>query len=174
MFIHFVLEHMIDDTADRKCGPRWSTEDRSRSRGRSFGRSILPTFSGVCYSSTLQDIQRVRFQNEHSGKHRYPQRFHDGVSKKFICGSLMCFYRVFSYYPIKIGDHVTIGEGSIVQAATIGSFVTIGKNCVIVSEKSLHRIIIQCLYSCEISIVNALLRPCFYLLGSVCDHQGLL
>jgi dynactin-5 len=40
---------------------------------------------------------------------------------------------IFSYYPMKIGDHVTIGEGSIVQAATIGSYVTIGKNCVIVS-----------------------------------------
>ncbi|KAJ2959783.1 hypothetical protein NQZ79_g4755 [Umbelopsis isabellina] len=38
---------------------------------------------------------------------------------------------IFSYYPMKIGDHVTIGEGSIVQAATIGSYVTIGKNCVI-------------------------------------------
>ncbi|KAI1314851.1 hypothetical protein EDD11_001627 [Mortierella claussenii] len=37
----------------------------------------------------------------------------------------------FSYYPMKIGDHVTIGEGSIVQAASIGSFVSIGKNCVI-------------------------------------------
>ncbi|CAG8571803.1 1437_t:CDS:2, partial [Scutellospora calospora] len=35
------------------------------------------------------------------------------------------------YYPMKIGDHVTIGEGSIVEAATIGSFVNIGKNCVI-------------------------------------------
>ena len=33
---------------------------------------------------------------------------------------------------MKIGDHVTIGEGSIVEAATIGSFVHIGKNCVIV------------------------------------------
>jgi dynactin 5 len=32
---------------------------------------------------------------------------------------------------MKIGDHVTIGEGSIVEAATIGSFVHIGKNCVI-------------------------------------------
>ncbi|CAG8779828.1 11753_t:CDS:2, partial [Racocetra fulgida] len=38
------------------------------------------------------------------------------------------------YYPMKIGDHVTIGEGSIVEAATIGSFVHIGKNCVIVNE----------------------------------------
>ena len=35
---------------------------------------------------------------------------------------------------MKIGDHVTIGEGSIVEAATIGSFVHIGKNCVIVSN----------------------------------------
>jgi len=42
--------------------------------------------------------------------------------------------RVFSYYPMKIGDHVIIGEGTIVQAATIGSFVSIGKNCVIVSR----------------------------------------
>lgn len=34
---------------------------------------------------------------------------------------------------MKIGDHVTIGEGSIVEAATIGSHVNIGKNCIIVS-----------------------------------------
>ncbi|KAG1473807.1 hypothetical protein G6F56_000737 [Rhizopus delemar] len=32
---------------------------------------------------------------------------------------------------MKIGDHVTIGEGSIVEAATIGSHVSIGKNCII-------------------------------------------
>lgn len=37
---------------------------------------------------------------------------------------------------MKIGDHVTIGEGSIVQAAVIGSFVQIGKNCVIVSAQT--------------------------------------
>ena len=42
-------------------------------------------------------------------------------------------YSIFSYYPMKIGDHVTIGEGSIIEAATIGSYVTIGKNCIIVS-----------------------------------------
>ncbi|KAJ2400738.1 hypothetical protein GGI23_001850 [Coemansia sp. RSA 2559] len=38
---------------------------------------------------------------------------------------------VFSYYPLKIGDHVDIGENTIVEAASIGSFVKIGKNCII-------------------------------------------
>ncbi|SCZ89826.1 BZ3500_MvSof-1268-A1-R1_Chr9g10609 [Microbotryum saponariae] len=40
---------------------------------------------------------------------------------------------IFSYYPMKIGDFVHIGAGSIVEAATIGSGVEIGKNCIIVS-----------------------------------------
>ncbi|KAF3086097.1 hypothetical protein TWF569_004761 [Orbilia oligospora] len=37
----------------------------------------------------------------------------------------------FSYYPMKLGDHVFVGEGSVVEAAVIGSYVNIGKNCVI-------------------------------------------
>ncbi|RPB23824.1 dynactin [Terfezia boudieri ATCC MYA-4762] len=37
----------------------------------------------------------------------------------------------FSYYPMKIGDHVFVGEGSVVEAAAVGNRVTIGKNCVI-------------------------------------------
>ncbi|KAF3118567.1 hypothetical protein TWF703_004925 [Orbilia oligospora] len=39
--------------------------------------------------------------------------------------------RQFSYYPMKLGDHVFVGEGSVVEAAVIGSYVNIGKNCVI-------------------------------------------
>lgn len=39
----------------------------------------------------------------------------------------------FNYYPMKIGDHVHIGGGTIVEAATIGNHVQIGKNCIIVS-----------------------------------------
>ncbi|KAG4306205.1 hypothetical protein PORY_000193 [Pneumocystis oryctolagi] len=38
---------------------------------------------------------------------------------------------VFNYYPIKIGDFVQIGEGSMIEAASIGSYVKIGKQCVI-------------------------------------------
>ncbi|BGP18700.1 hypothetical protein JCM10213_006263 [Rhodosporidiobolus nylandii] len=38
---------------------------------------------------------------------------------------------VFSYYPMKIGDYVTIGAGSVVEAASIGTGVEIGKGCII-------------------------------------------
>lgn len=34
---------------------------------------------------------------------------------------------------MKIGDHVFVGEGSVVEAALIGSYVHIAKDCVIVS-----------------------------------------
>jgi dynactin-5 len=35
---------------------------------------------------------------------------------------------------MKIGDHVHIGADTIVEAASIGNLVEIGKNCVIVSR----------------------------------------
>jgi dynactin-5 len=38
---------------------------------------------------------------------------------------------VYSYYPLKVGDHVFVGEGAIVEAAVIGNYVQIGKGCVI-------------------------------------------
>lgn len=37
----------------------------------------------------------------------------------------------FSHYPLKIGDHVYVGPGSVVEAALIGSHVNIGSGCVI-------------------------------------------
>ncbi|CAG8953790.1 hypothetical protein HYFRA_00006682 [Hymenoscyphus fraxineus] len=37
----------------------------------------------------------------------------------------------FSHYPLKIADHVFIGPGSIIEAALVGSHVSIGANCVI-------------------------------------------
>ena len=37
---------------------------------------------------------------------------------------------------MKIGDHVHIGNGTIVEAATIGNHVEIGKNCIIVRLRS--------------------------------------
>ncbi|KAI1840756.1 hypothetical protein JX265_012959 [Neoarthrinium moseri] len=37
----------------------------------------------------------------------------------------------FTYMPLRLGDHVFIGEGSIVQAATVGSHVHIAKDVVV-------------------------------------------
>ncbi|KAJ3156902.1 hypothetical protein HDU86_003437 [Geranomyces michiganensis] len=44
-----------------------------------------------------------------------------------------CFLgeRQFNYYLMKIADHVFIGEDSVIEAAQIGSYVHIGRNCVI-------------------------------------------
>ncbi len=36
-----------------------------------------------------------------------------------------------SYYPMKLGEHVYVGKGAVVEAASIGSYVRIGENCVI-------------------------------------------
>lgn len=38
-----------------------------------------------------------------------------------------------AFFPLYIGDHVFIGEESTVQAASVGSYVYIGKDVVIVS-----------------------------------------
>lgn len=38
-----------------------------------------------------------------------------------------------AFFPLHIGDHVFIDEDTVVNAAHVGSYVYIGKNCVIVS-----------------------------------------
>lgn len=37
----------------------------------------------------------------------------------------------FTYMPLRLGDHVFIGESSVVQAATVGSHVHIAKDVVV-------------------------------------------
>lgn len=39
---------------------------------------------------------------------------------------------VFSYYPLKLGDFTRVGQGALVEAATVGVGVDIGKNAIIV------------------------------------------
>ena len=36
-----------------------------------------------------------------------------------------------SYYPLKIGDHVFVGEGAVIEAASIGSHVHVGAGVVV-------------------------------------------
>lgn len=40
-------------------------------------------------------------------------------------------HRVFTYMPLRMGDHVFVGERSVVQAASIGTHVHIGHNVVV-------------------------------------------
>ncbi|EFQ96889.1 dynactin subunit 5 [Nannizzia gypsea CBS 118893] len=47
---------------------------------------------------------------------RPPSRLHRGVH---------------SYYPLKMGDHVFVGENSVVEAATVGNHVHIGRDVVV-------------------------------------------
>ena len=42
-----------------------------------------------------------------------------------------------AFFPLHIGDHVIVEENTIVNAAQVGSYVHIGKNCVIVSRELL-------------------------------------
>ena len=46
-----------------------------------------------------------------------------------------------AFYPLQIGDNVYIGDGTVVNASAVGSYVYIGKNCVIVRQKAIlaHR-----------------------------------
>ena len=48
----------------------------------------------------------------------------------------VCFCSV-AFFPLHIGDHVFIDEDCVVNAGQVGSYVHIGKNCVIVST-SIH------------------------------------
>lgn len=41
------------------------------------------------------------------------------------------FSKGVAFFPLQIGDHVFIGEDTVINAAHIGSFVYIGNNCVI-------------------------------------------
>lgn len=40
----------------------------------------------------------------------------------------------FTFYPIKTGDFVHIGAHTVLQATTVGSYVDIGRDCIIVSH----------------------------------------
>ncbi|SNX83613.1 probable dynactin Arp1 p25 subunit RO12 [Melanopsichium pennsylvanicum] len=38
---------------------------------------------------------------------------------------------IFSYYPMKVSDHVSVGANTVLEAASVGSHVEIGANCLV-------------------------------------------
>ncbi|KAI9928971.1 hypothetical protein ASPWEDRAFT_128632 [Aspergillus wentii DTO 134E9] len=54
------------------------------------------------------------------------------ISKQAILRPPSRLHRgVHSFYPLKIGDHVFVGERAVVEAATVGNHVHVGKEAVI-------------------------------------------
>ena len=70
-------------------------------------------------------------------KNSFPLHFLSGVKRLILTLSvftkILNFVRV-AFFPLHIGDHVIIEEDCVVNAAQVGSYVHIGKNCVIVSS----------------------------------------
>ena len=65
--------------------------------------------------------------------------YEENLSIEKIIQSLCLFFSV-AFFPLHMGDHVFVGEHSVISAAVVGSYVYIGKNCVIVSMK------MQCMF----------------------------
>lgn len=52
-------------------------------------------------------------------------------SESIIRPPFKSFLKGYAFFQMTIGDHVYIGEKSVINASGIGSYVHIGKNCVI-------------------------------------------
>lgn len=57
-----------------------------------------------------------------------------------------------AFFPLHIGDNVLIEEDCVVNAAQIGSYVHIGKNCIIVSTFNFYKLGI---HVCRMSIYKS-------------------
>ena len=55
---------------------------------------------------------------------------------------------------MKIGDHVFVGEGAVVEAAMVGNYVHIGKGCVIVRYPHLRQLV-RVLTMCRASLQSS-------------------
>ncbi len=52
----------------------------------------------------------------------------------YLCCIFASFYdRGLAFFPLNIGDYVSIGDNSVIEAVSIGSYVYIGDGCIIVS-----------------------------------------
>ena len=78
-------------------------------------RALLSSRGGLRYEVCLSSPGHLVLS--HRGPFRPPYKTYRGA---------------FNYYPMKVGDFVHIGANTVVEAATIGNHVEIGKNCVIV------------------------------------------
>ena len=70
-----------------------------------------------------------------------PSELVTNLFKILLFVQFLCFFSCsVAFFPLHIGDNTFIEEGVVINAASIGSFVHIGKNCVIVSDINVIRV----------------------------------
>ncbi|GKT59999.1 dynactin subunit 5 (dynactin Arp1 p25 subunit) [Colletotrichum tofieldiae] len=103
-----------------------------------LARSAQPSAGGAPANSTAVAIGRYCFLSR-GAVLRPPGRMYKGcvpVSRHApifkpcpLLTSDVC--RAFTYMPLRMGDHVFVGQNVVIQAASIGSHIHIGRDCVI-------------------------------------------
>ncbi|KAI9368889.1 trimeric LpxA-like protein [Aspergillus egyptiacus] len=95
--------------------PSTNTSDPSQTAGSPGPNSSSGSGSSSNTNTIAISIGRYSYVSR-SAMLRPPSRLHRGV---------------YSYFPLKIGDHVFIGERSLVEAASVGNHVHVGRDAVV-------------------------------------------
>ncbi|KAK2044801.1 dynactin Arp1 p25 subunit [Colletotrichum somersetense] len=80
-----------------------------------LARTVQPSSGGAPANSTAVAIGRYCFLSR-GAVLRPPGRMYKGA---------------FTYMPLRMGDHVFVGQNAVIQAASLGSHVHIGRDCVV-------------------------------------------
>ncbi|KAK1589926.1 dynactin Arp1 p25 subunit [Colletotrichum navitas] len=80
-----------------------------------LSRTAQPSAGGAPANSTAVAIGRYCFLSR-GAVLRPPGRMYKGA---------------FTYMPLRMGDHVFVGQNTVIQAASLGSHIHIGRDCVI-------------------------------------------
>ena len=92
-------------------------------------------WQAVCHYATLQEaitwVSVHGLTMVHAGS-LFPSLY-PFLLPSYLPPSPFSFLRRGAFYPLQIGDNVIIEEDTVVNASAVGSYVHVGKNCVIVS-----------------------------------------
>ncbi|XP_064478998.1 dynactin subunit 5-like isoform X2 [Ornithodoros turicata] len=87
--------------------------------------SVLCGSQNIVLNGKSESIIRGDLANVRIGRHCVISE------KSVIRPPFKKFSKGVAFFPLQIGDHVFIDEGSVINAACVGSYVYIGKNCLV-------------------------------------------
>ncbi|OJK05085.1 hypothetical protein ASPACDRAFT_38655 [Aspergillus aculeatus ATCC 16872] len=102
-----------------------SSSTSSHSHSSSHSSSHKPTSSTSSTSGAASQSQTTPSVAITIGRYSY-------ISRQAILRPPSRLHRgVYAFYPLKIGDHVFVGERAVVEAASVGNHVHIGRDAVV-------------------------------------------